>query len=73
MLIFHYIMEYFGKLSGPCPIHEQPKDEIIINNAIICVLNSLIIRSKHFAGNFNPCVITIIYNFMTKVSKRNIC
>ena len=29
MLIFHYIMEYFDNLSGPCPLHEQPKDEII--------------------------------------------
>ena len=22
-------MEYFGNLSSPCPLHEQPKDEII--------------------------------------------
>ena len=29
MLIFHYIMEYVGNLSGPCSLHEQPKDEII--------------------------------------------
>ena len=35
MLIFHYIMEYFGNLSGPCPLHEQPKDEIIIRGVPI--------------------------------------
>ena len=29
MLIFHYIMEYFGNLNSPCPLHEQPTDEII--------------------------------------------
>ena len=61
-------MEYFGDLSGPCLLHEQPKDEIIL-----CVLNSLIIKSKHFAGNFNARVTTITYNFMTKVCKINIC
>ena len=30
VLIFHYIMEYFSNLSCSCPLHEQPKDEIIL-------------------------------------------
>ena len=72
MLIFHYIMEYFGNLSGPCPLHEQPKDEIICTMQLYECLTALIIRSKHFAGNCNACVIAVTYNFMTKVSKINI-
>ena len=30
VLMFHYIMEYFSNLSCSCPLHEQPKDEIIL-------------------------------------------
>ena len=36
MFIFHYIMEYFGNLSSPCPLHEQPKDEIIFLGTAKC-------------------------------------
>ena len=71
VLIFHYIMEYFSNLSCSCPLHEQPKDEIILlAGDCTCVPNCLVIRRKHFADNFNT-YITII-NFMTKVSKINI-
>ena len=53
---------YFGNLSSPCPLHEQAKDEIIFLGTAQCnymVPNSLIIRRKHFAGNFNTCVLSL--------------
>ena len=31
-----------GNLSSPGPLHQQPKDEIILHNAFTCVPNSLI-------------------------------
>ena len=36
VLIFHYITDYFSNLSYPCPLHEQPKDEIIFLATVQC-------------------------------------
>ena len=56
MFIFHYIMEYFGSLSSPYPLHEQPKDEILFLGTAQCVPNSLTITRKHFTGNVNTTI-----------------
>ena len=61
-------MEYVDNLSTPCPLHEQPKDEIMhvlkaLHNVIACVPNSLTNTRKHFAGNFTICITTITHNF----------
>ena len=52
-------MEHVGNLSIPCPLHEQPKDEIIVASDCARVPNCLVNRRKHFAGNFNTCVNTV--------------
>ena len=44
-------MEYFGNLSSPCPLHEQPKDEIIFLSTAQCNCMSELLEV--FAGNFN--------------------
>ena len=39
MLMIHYIMEYFSNLSTSCPLHEQPKDEIVFSSHCIMQLH----------------------------------